>query len=65
MGRSLSGLSGSAAATGYRSLQQFLGWLDNEGQLDTSPMIKMRLPDRADSDRWPSESELVTRRIRV
>jgi site-specific recombinase XerC len=32
------------AATRYRSLQQLFNWLDEEGEIDGSPMAKMRLP---------------------
>jgi site-specific recombinase XerC len=34
----------SSAATRYRSLQQLFGWLDEEGEIDRSPMAKMRPP---------------------
>lgn len=34
----------ASAATRYRSLQQLFNWLDEEGEIDTSPMIKMRPP---------------------
>ena len=34
----------SSAATRYRSLQQLFGWLDEEGEIDRSPMVKMRPP---------------------
>jgi site-specific recombinase XerD len=34
----------ASAATRYRSLQQLFKWLDDEGEIDTSPMIKMRPP---------------------
>ena len=34
----------SSAATRYRSLQQLFGWLDEEGEIDGSPMAKMRPP---------------------
>jgi site-specific recombinase XerD len=36
--------SPSSAATRYRSLQQLFKWLDDEGEIDTSPMAKMRPP---------------------
>jgi len=36
--------SASSAATRYRSLQQFFRWLDDEGEIDGSPMAKMRKP---------------------
>ena len=36
--------SPSSAATRYRSLQQFFRWLDDEGEIDASPMAKMRPP---------------------
>jgi site-specific recombinase XerD len=36
--------SASSAATRYRSLQQFFRWLDEEGEIDGSPMAKMRKP---------------------
>ena len=36
--------SPSSAATRYRSLQQFFRWLDEEGEIDSSPMAKMRKP---------------------
>jgi site-specific recombinase XerD len=34
----------SSAATRYRSLQQLFNWLDEEGEIDSSPMVKMRPP---------------------
>ena len=34
----------SSAATRYRSLQQLFGWLDEEGEIEGSPMAKMRPP---------------------
>jgi site-specific recombinase XerD len=34
----------SSAATRYRSLQQFFRWLDEEGEIDASPMAKTRPP---------------------
>ena len=34
----------SSAATRYRSLQQLFGWLDEEGEIDGSPMAKTRPP---------------------
>jgi site-specific recombinase XerD len=34
----------SSAATRYRSLQQFFRWLVDEGEIDVSPMAKMRPP---------------------
>ena len=34
----------SSAATRYRSLQQLFKWLDDEGEISGSPMIKMRPP---------------------
>ncbi len=34
----------SSAATRYRSLQQLFGWLDEEGEIDASPMAKTRPP---------------------
>ena len=34
----------SSAATRYRSLQQFFNWLDDEGEISGSPMVKMRPP---------------------
>jgi len=34
----------ASAATRYRSLQQLFGWLDDEGEIDASPMAKMRPP---------------------
>jgi site-specific recombinase XerD len=34
----------ASAATRYRSLQQFFRWLDDEGEIDSSPMAKMRRP---------------------
>lgn len=34
----------SSAATRYRSLQQFFRWLDDEGEIDRSPMTKMSPP---------------------
>jgi site-specific recombinase XerD len=36
--------SSSSAATRYRSLQQLFKWLDDEGEIDKSPMAKMRPP---------------------
>jgi site-specific recombinase XerC len=34
--------SPSSAATRYRSLQQLFNWLDDDGEIDASPMAKMR-----------------------
>jgi len=34
----------SSAATRYRSLQQLFRWLDEEGEISGSPMVKMRPP---------------------
>jgi len=34
----------SSAATRYRSLQQLFSWLDEEGEIDRSPMAKTRPP---------------------
>jgi site-specific recombinase XerD len=34
----------ASAATRYRSLQQFFRWLGDEGEIDSSPMAKMRPP---------------------
>ena len=34
----------SSAATRYRSLQQLFGWLDEEGEINGSPMAKTRPP---------------------
>lgn len=34
----------SSAATRYPSLQQLFGWLDDEGEIDRSPMAKTRPP---------------------
>jgi integrase len=34
----------SSAATRYRSLQDLFGWLDEEGEIDGSPISKMRPP---------------------
>jgi hypothetical protein len=34
----------SSAATRYRSLQQLFKWLDDEGEISGSPMVKMRPP---------------------
>src|SRR5215471_12528023 len=34
----------SSAATRYRSLQQLFKWLDDEGEINGSPMAKMRPP---------------------
>jgi site-specific recombinase XerD len=34
----------ASAATRYRSLQRLFNWLDEEGEIDASPMIKMRPP---------------------
>jgi site-specific recombinase XerC len=34
----------SSAATRYRSLQQFFRWIDDEGEINGSPMAKMRRP---------------------
>lgn len=34
----------ASAATRYRSLQQLFGWLDEEGEIDGTPMAKMRPP---------------------
>ena len=36
--------SPSTAAARYRSLRQFFRWLDEDGELDVSPMAKMRPP---------------------
>lgn len=36
--------SASSAATRYRSLQQVFRWLDEEGEIDASPMAKTRKP---------------------
>lgn len=36
--------SPSSAATRYRSLQQLFNWLDDEGEIEGSPMAKMRPP---------------------
>ncbi len=33
-----------SAATRYRSLQQIFGWLDEEGKIDGSPVVKTRPP---------------------
>ena len=33
-----------SAATRYRSLQQLFGWLDEEGEIDGSPMARTRPP---------------------
>src|SRR5215469_5663669 len=35
----------ASAATRYRSLQQLFNWLDDEGEITSSPMAKMRLRD--------------------
>jgi site-specific recombinase XerD len=34
----------ASAATRYRSIQQLFKWLDEEGEIDASPMIRMRPP---------------------
>lgn len=34
--------SPSSAATRYRPLQQLFNWLDDEGEIEASPMAKMR-----------------------
>ena len=34
----------SSAATRYRSLQQLFGWLDEEGEIDGTPLAKVRPP---------------------
>jgi len=34
----------ASAATRYRSLQQLFKWLDEEGEIDASPMLKTRRP---------------------
>jgi site-specific recombinase XerC len=34
----------ASAATRYRSLQQLFSWLDDEGEITGSPMVKMRPP---------------------
>jgi site-specific recombinase XerD len=34
----------SSAATRYRSLQRLFGWLDEEGEIDGTPMAKVRPP---------------------
>lgn len=36
--------SASSAATRYLSLQQFFRWLDDEGEIEGSPMAKIRKP---------------------
>ena len=36
--------SPSSAATRYRSLQQLFKWLDDEGEIEGSPMAKMGHP---------------------
>ncbi len=36
--------SASTANTRYRSLQRFFGWAEDEGEIDVSPMHKMRPP---------------------
>jgi site-specific recombinase XerD len=36
--------SPSTAATRFRALQQFFRWLDDEGEIGTNPMAKMRPP---------------------
>lgn len=38
------GLSASTAANRYRSLQQLFRWLEDEGEIERSPMAKMRPP---------------------
>ena len=38
------GLSASTAANRYRSLQQLFRWLEDEGEIERSPMTKMRPP---------------------
>jgi site-specific recombinase XerD len=38
------GLSASTAANRYRSLQQLFRWLEDEGEIELSPMVKMRPP---------------------
>src|SRR5688500_5905266 len=39
-----SGRSASTVANRYRSLQQLFRWLDDEGEITGSPMLKMRPP---------------------
>ncbi len=39
----------ATAANRYRSLQQFFKWLVDEGEIETSPMVKMR-PPRVDEE---------------
>ncbi len=36
--------SASTAANRYRSLQQFFRWMEDEGEISNSPMLKMRPP---------------------
>ena len=36
--------SPSSVATRYRSLQELFNWLDDEGEIESSPMAKMRPP---------------------
>lgn len=43
----------SSAATRYRLLQQLFKWLDDEGEISGSPMVKMRPPIIPES-RYPS-----------
>jgi site-specific recombinase XerD len=40
--------SASTAANRHRSLQQFFRWLDEEGEIEVSPMVKMRPPRKVD-----------------
>jgi site-specific recombinase XerD len=40
----LSATAPSSAAISYRSLQQLFKWLDDEGEISGSPMVKMHPP---------------------
>ncbi|MGH2703298.1 MAG: tyrosine-type recombinase/integrase, partial [Actinomycetota bacterium] len=45
--------SSSTAATRYRDLQQFFRWLVEEGEIQASPMARMR-PPKKEERRSPS-----------
>ncbi|MDP8928084.1 MAG: tyrosine-type recombinase/integrase [Actinomycetota bacterium] len=44
IGDLLSRFTPSTAATRYRGLQQFFRWLEEEGEIEASPMLRMRPP---------------------
>ena len=49
--------SASMSNTRYRSLQRFFGWADEEGEIDASPMRRMRPPKF--EERVPGVREVV------